>query len=44
MHQSKFVWPTPGDEQWQLEPDQLQALVLGLPWQRMGSAGIITVV
>lgn len=44
LHQGKFVWPAPGDEQWQLESDQLQALVLGLPWQRMGSAGIITVV
>jgi len=29
LHQGKFVWPTPGDEQWQLESDQLQAL--GLP-------------
>ena len=44
LHRGKFVWPAPGDEQWQLESDQLQALVLGLPWQRMGSAGIITVV
>lgn len=44
LHRGKFVWPAPGDEQWQLESDQLQALVLGLPWKRMGSAGIITVV
>ena len=44
LRRGKFVWPAPGDEQWQLESDQLQALVLGLPWQRMGSAGIITVV
>ena len=42
LHREKFVWLAPGDEQWQLESDQLQAL--GLPWQRMGSAGIITVV
>ena len=44
LHQGKFIWPAPGDEQWQLESDQLDALVLGLPWQRMGDAGIITVV
>ena len=44
LHQGKFVWPAPGNEQWPLEPAQLDALVLGLPWQRMGSASIITVV
>ncbi len=44
LHRGKFVWPAAGNEQWQLESDQLQALVLGLPWQRMGNAGIITVV
>lgn len=44
LHQGKFVWPALGDEQWQLESAQLEALVLGLPWQRMGVAGIITVV
>jgi len=27
-----------------LESAQLDALVLGLPWQRMGDAGIITMV
>jgi transposase len=26
------------------EPRQLDALVLGLPWQRMGDGGVITVV
>ena len=44
LHQGKFVWPAPVDAHWQLEPAQLNALVLGLPWQRMGDAGIITVV
>ena len=44
LHQGKFVWPAPGNEQWPLEPAQLDALVLGLPWQRMGKAGIITLV
>ena len=28
---------------WPLERSQLDALVLGLPWQRIGDAGIITV-
>ncbi|WP_229744517.1 hypothetical protein, partial [Halopseudomonas oceani] len=27
----------------QLDAEQLQALVLGLPWQRIGSSGAITV-
>ena len=44
LHQGKFLWPAPGSEQWQLERSQLDALVLGLPWKRMGNAGIITVV
>lgn len=44
LHQGKFAWPVPGNERWQLESAQLDALVLGLPWQRMGDAGIITVI
>ena len=44
LHQGKFIWQAPGNEQWQLESAQLNALVLGLPWQRMGNAGIITMV
>ena len=44
LHQGKFVWPAPGTGQWQLESAQLQALVLGLPWQRVGSQGAICVV
>ena len=44
LHQGKFVWPAPVDAHWQLERTQLDALVLGLPWQRIGDAGIITVV
>lgn len=26
----------------ELDPEQLQALVLGLPWQRVGAGGAIT--
>ena len=44
LHQGKFAWPAPVDVHWQLERSQLDALVLGLPWQRMGDAGIITMV
>ena len=44
LHQGKFVWPAPVDAHWQLERTQLDALVLGLPWQRIGEAGIIRVI
>ena len=42
LHQGKFVWPAPGSANVALEHAQLNALVLGLPWQREGDAGIIT--
>ena len=44
LHQGKFVWPAPGSANVALEHAQLNALVLGLPWQRMAGAGIITMV
>ena len=44
FHQGKFIWPAAGGANWSLEHSQLDALVLGLPWQRMGDAGIITMV
>ena len=44
LHQGKFVWATQGSANCQLERVQLDALVLGLPWQRIGRAGSITVV
>ena len=45
LHQGRFVWPpTCGADRWSLSRTQLDALVLGLPWQRMGDAGIITMV
>ena len=45
LHQGKFVWPSDSAaQQWSLNRTQLDALVLGLPWQRMGEAGIIRVV
>jgi transposase len=44
LHQGKFIWPAAGAEkQASLSRAQLDALVLGLPWARIGEAGIITV-
>ena len=44
LHQGKFVWAPAGSPDVALEHAQLNALVLGLPWQRVGSQGAITVV
>ncbi|WP_425320222.1 hypothetical protein [Pseudomonas fragi] len=43
MNQGKFHWPgiRQGCEM-ELNAEQLQALVLGLPWQRVGAGGTIT--
>ena len=44
LNQGKFVWGDGGlDVRPSLSAEQLQALVVGLPWQRMGQAGVITV-
>jgi len=43
LHQGKFVWPKDAGATLGLSRTQLDALVLGLPWQRMGEAGIISV-
>ncbi|MDZ4128362.1 MAG: IS66 family insertion sequence element accessory protein TnpB [Hydrogenophaga sp.] len=44
LNEGKFVW---GDERLglrlTLSADQLQALVTGLPWQRLGDGAVITV-
>ena len=39
LNAGRFVWPLDGDTQ-SLTRVQLDALVLGLPWQRLGEAGI----
>jgi transposase len=45
LHQGRFIWPGGGCGAPQsLTREQLDALVLGLPWQRIGAAGVITVV
>src|SRR3990167_5080871 len=43
LNQGKFHWPgiRHGCEM-ELDAEQLQALVLGLPWQRVGAGGAIT--
>ena len=43
LNQGKFVWPKDGGPTLGLTRVQLDALVLGLPWQRLGEAGVITV-
>ena len=45
LNQGRFVWPPHGlGHQVALTHEQLQALVIGLPWQRMGEGGVIRVV
>jgi len=45
LNQGRFVWPNlQAGTQVGLTRAQLDALVLGLPWQRIGDQGIITVV
>lgn len=43
LNQGKFHWSAirHGSEM-ELDVEQLQALVLGVPWQRVGSGGAIT--
>jgi len=41
LHQGRFVWPRNAGEQMSLTSAQLQALVLGLPWQRIEPDGAI---
>ena len=48
LHQGHFVWPqtsaADGVNRVSLSRAQLDALVLGLPWSRIGEGGIISVV
>ncbi len=43
LNSGKFVWPKDAATTASLSRAQLDALVLGLPWQRIGEAGIIRV-
>jgi transposase len=42
LNSGKFAWPRDVGGTLTLTAQQLDALVLGLPWQRLGDAGIIT--
>ena len=43
LNTGKFVWPRVACAKMTLSRQQLDALVLGLPWQRLGEAGVIRV-
>ena len=43
LNSGKFVWPKDTATTAALSRAQLDALVLGLPWQRVGEAGVIRV-
>jgi len=45
LHQGRFTWPQDTTtSRWSLSRAQLDALVLGLPWQRIGESEIIRLV
>jgi len=45
LHQGRFIWATAGSEpRLTLSSEQLQALVIGLPWCRIGAQSTIRVV
>lgn len=44
LNQGRFVWPRPGQVRLELTDEQLQALVIGLPWHCLGDGGIIDVI
>ena len=43
LNRGKFVWGSTLDTRVSLSTEQLQALVVGLPWQSLGNGGVITV-
>lgn len=43
LNSGKFIWPKDITGTLTLSRVQLDALVLGLPWQLVGEAGVITV-
>ncbi|WP_272868087.1 IS66 family insertion sequence element accessory protein TnpB [Caldimonas tepidiphila] len=43
LNTGRFVWPREGSATVTLSRAQLDALVLGLPWQCIGEAGVIMV-
>lgn len=45
LHQGRFIWASPGSSGTQvvISHEQLQALLIGLPWWRMGAQAAIRV-
>ena len=44
LNKGRFIWPSEGSGIYEvLTAEQLAALVLGLPWQRLGEQGVITI-
>lgn len=43
LHQGSVHWPRPGDTQIELTTEQARALVIGLPWQRLGDGALIDI-
>jgi transposase len=44
LHQGKFIWAVRDGVSCQLQRAQFDALVLGLPWTRIGVSSVITMV
>jgi transposase len=44
LYQGKFIWPNQGGTTVSISRAQFDALVLGLPWQRIGESGAITAI
>jgi transposase len=41
LHQGRFLWAAAGSRRFELTREQFDALVLGLPWQRLGESAVI---
>ena len=41
LHRGRFLWATAGSRRIELTREQFDALVLGLPWQRLGESAVI---
>jgi transposase len=44
LHRGRFLWAAAGSHRIALRREQFDALVLGLPWQRLGESAVINLV
>lgn len=44
LNRGRFIWPVSTDQTLSVTRAQFDALVVGLPWQRLGDGGLIAVV